>query len=114
MVHHTEFSFADKSESTNGDCATPCCQRNGSAVQNVDSRIDPNQQNVTLQTRETRPSKMEIYHHWIMIVHMAKWKDLTKWNEENTIIDWIIHMGRIVKFVLPAPSRLWREGSTYE
>ena len=59
---------------------------------------------------------MEIYHrdHWIIIVHMAIWKDLTKLNEENTIIDWIIHMGRIVKRVLPAPSRLRREGSTYE
>ena len=42
---------------------------------------------------------MEIYHrdHWIMIVYMAIWKDLTILNEENTIIDWIIHMGRIVK-----------------
>ena len=40
---------------------------------------------------------MEIYHrdHWIMIVPMAKWKDLTKWNEENTMMDWINHMGRI-------------------
>ena len=59
---------------------------------------------------------MEIYHrdNWIIIVHMAIWKDLTKLNEENTIIDWIIHMGRIVKCVLPAPSRLRREGSTYE
>ena len=31
---------------------------------------------------------MEIYHrdHWIIDVHMATWKDLTKWNEENTIM----------------------------
>ena len=37
----------------------------------------------------TRQSKMEIYHrdHWIIIVHTAIWKDLTKLNEENTIID---------------------------
>ena len=46
-AHHTEFRFEDKSESTNGDCVTPCCQQNGSAVQNVDLRIDPNQQIVT-------------------------------------------------------------------
>ena len=55
---------------------------------------------------------MEIYHrdHWIIIVHTATWKDLTKWNEENTMIDWINHMGRIVKHVFPMPSRLRREG----
>ena len=37
---------------------------------------------------ETRPSKMEIYHrdHWIIIVHIAIWKDFNKWNEENTKI----------------------------
>ena len=54
---------------------------------------------------------MEIYHrdHWIMIVHMAKWKDLTKWNGENTIIDLINHMGRIVEHVYHMPSRLRRE-----
>ena len=42
----------------------------------------------------TRPSKMEIYHrdYWIIIVHMAIWKDLTKWNEENTVMDGINHM----------------------
>ena len=64
----------------------------------------------------TRPSKMEIYHrdHWIIIVHMATWKDLTKWNEENTIMDWINHMGRIVKRVFPVPSRLQREGHASE
>ena len=41
---------------------------------------------------------MEIYHrdHWIIIVHMAIWKDLTKWNEENTIFHWINYMGRMV------------------
>ena len=46
---------------------------------------------------------MEIYHrdHWIIIVHMATWKDLTKLNEENKIIDWINHMGMIVKGMLP-------------
>ena len=55
---------------------------------------------------------MEIYHrdHWIIIVHTATWKDLTKWNEENTIIDWINHMGSSVKHVFPMPSRLRREG----
>ena len=49
----------------------------------------------------TRPSKVEIYHrdHWIIIVHTATWKDLTKWNEENTINDWINHMERMVKHV---------------
>ena len=54
---------------------------------------------------------MEIYHrdHWIMIVHMDTWKDLTNWNEENTMIDWINHMGRIVKRVFPVTSRLTRE-----
>ena len=37
---------------------------------------------------------MEIYHRdcWIIIVHMAIWKDLTKWNEENTVMDGINHM----------------------
>ena len=57
----------------------------------------------------TRPSKMEIYHrdHWIIIVHTATWKDLTKWNEENTISDWINHMGRIVEHVFPKPSARW-------
>ena len=56
---------------------------------------------------------MEIYHrdNWIIIVHMAKWKDLTKWNEENTIMDWINH---IVKRVFPVPSRLQREGHASE
>ena len=55
---------------------------------------------------------MEIYHrdHWIIIVHTATWKDLTKWNEKNTIIDWTNHMGRIVEYVFPMPSRLRREG----
>ena len=48
---------------------------------------------------------MEIYHrdHWIIIIHTAKWKDLTRWNEENTIIDWINHMGRIVEHMFPMP-----------
>ena len=61
---------------------------------------------------ETRPSKMEIYHrdNWIIIVHTATWKDLTKWNEENTIIDWNNYVGRIVKHVFPMLSRLRREG----
>ena len=51
---------------------------------------------------------MEIYHrdHWIIIVHMAIWKDLTKWNEEDTIIDCINHMGRIVKRVFPVLMRM--------
>ena len=59
---------------------------------------------------------MEIYHrdHWIIIVHTATWKDLTKWNEENTIMDWINHVGRIVKRVFPVPSRLQREGHASE
>ena len=59
---------------------------------------------------------MEIYHrdHWIIIVHMATWKDLTKWNEENTIMNWINHMVRIVKCVFPVPSRFQREGHTSE
>ena len=59
---------------------------------------------------------MEIYHrdHWIIHVHMANWKDLTKWNEENTISDWINHMGRIVKRVFPVPSRLQRGGHASE
>ena len=59
---------------------------------------------------------MEIYHrdHWIIDVHMATWKDLTKWNEENTIMDWINHMGMIVKRVFPVPSRLQREGHASE
>ena len=58
---------------------------------------------------------MDIYHrdHWIIDVHMATWKDLTKWNKENTIMDWINHMGMIVKRVFPVPSRLQREGHTY-
>ena len=55
---------------------------------------------------------MEIYHrgHWIIIVHTATWKDLTKWNEENTIVDWINNMGRIVEHVFLLLSRLRREG----
>ena len=55
---------------------------------------------------------MEIYHrgHSIIIVHTATWKDLTKWNEENTIVDWINNMGRIVEHVFPLLSRLRREG----
>ena len=59
---------------------------------------------------------MEIYHrdHWIIIVHMAIWKDFNKWNEENTKMDWINHMGRIVKHVIPVPSRLQREGNASE
>ena len=44
-----------------------------------------------------------------MIVHMATWKDLTKWNEENTIMDCINHMWRIVKRVFSVPSRLQHE-----
>ena len=61
---------------------------------------------------KTRPSKIKIYHrdHWIIIVHMATWKDLTKWNEENTIIDWNNYVGRIVKHVFPMILRLRREG----
>ena len=56
---------------------------------------------------------MEIYHrdHWIMVVHKAKWKDVTIPNEENTIIDWINHMGSIVEHVFPMPSRRRREGA---
>ena len=54
--------YEDKSESTDGDSVTPCCQRNGSAVQNVDSRIDPNQQIVTLKTRETTNCMVEFLH----------------------------------------------------
>ena len=59
---------------------------------------------------------MEIYHrdNWIMIVDMATGKGLTIWNEENTITDWINHMGRIVKRVFPVPSRLQREGHASE
>ena len=59
---------------------------------------------------------MEIYHrdHWIIVVHTATWKDLTKWNEENTIIDWINHMGMIVERVFPVPLRLRREGHACE
>ena len=55
---------------------------------------------------------MEIYHrdHWMIIFHTGTWKDLTKWNEENTIMDWINHMGRIVEHVFSVPSRLRREG----
>ena len=51
---------------------------------------------------------MEIYHrdHWIIIVHMAIWKDLTKWNEGNTVMNWINHMGRIVKRVFPVRMRM--------
>ena len=45
---------------------------------------------------------------------MATWKDLTKWNKENTIMDWINHMGMIVKRVFPVPSRLQREGHASE
>ena len=48
--------------------------------------------------------------HYIIIVHTATWKDLTKWNEENTIIDWNNYVGRIVKHVFPMLSRLRREG----
>ena len=46
---------------------------------------------------------MEIYHrdHWAIIVHMAQWYDLIKGTEENTSIDWISHIGRILKRVLP-------------
>ena len=67
-------------------------------------------------TEETRPSKMEIYHrdNWIIIVHMATWKDLTKWNEENTTMDWINYIGRMVKRVFAVPSRLQREGRASE
>ena len=59
---------------------------------------------------------MEIYHrdHMIIDVHMAIWKDLTKWIDENTIMDWINHMGMIVKRVFPVPSRLQREGHASE
>ena len=55
---------------------------------------------------------MEIYHrdHWIM----ATWKDLTKWNEENTTMDWINYVGRMVKRVFAVPSRLQREGRASE
>ena len=52
----------------------------------------------------------DIRDHWIIIVHTVTWKDLTKWNEENTISDWINHMGRIVEHVFPMPSRLRRDG----
>ena len=50
---------------------------------------------------------MEIYHrdHWMIFVHTARLKDLTKWNEENTIMDWINHMGRIVEQVFSVPLR---------
>ena len=61
-VHRTKCWFEFKPESTNGDSVTPCCQRNGSAVQNVDSRIDPNQQIVTLKTRETTNFTVEFLH----------------------------------------------------
>ena len=59
---------------------------------------------------------MEIYHrdNRIIIVHIATWKDLITWNEENTIMDWINHTGRIVKCVFPVPSRLQREGYVSE
>ena len=55
---------------------------------------------------------MDVYHrdHWIIDVHIATWKDLTKWNKEKTIIDWINHMGSIVKHVFPMLSRLRLEG----
>ena len=45
---------------------------------------------------------MEVYHrdHLIITVHITTWNDLTKWNEENKIIDWINHMGMIVKRML--------------
>ena len=56
---------------------------------------------------------MKIYHqdHWITIFHMATWKDLTKGIEENKYIDWISHVGRIVKRVLPISLR--RSGHGY-
>ena len=46
--------------------------------------------------------------------HNCPWKDLTKWNEVNTIMDWINHVGRIVKRVFPLPSRLQRESHAPE
>ena len=48
-AHHTEFRFEDKSESTNGDCVTPCCQQNGSTAQNVDSMGIPKSTNGDIQ-----------------------------------------------------------------
>ena len=62
---------------------------------------------------------MEIYHrdHLIIIVHMTTWNDLTIWNEENTIIDWINGKDRqACVFLAFAPSArrpwslLWTSG----
>ena len=46
---------------------------------------------------------MEVYHrdHLIITVHITTWNDLTKWNEENKIIEWINNVGMIVKSMLP-------------
>ena len=65
---------------------------------------------VAFSPNKTRPSKMEIYHrdHWIIIVHTATWKDLTKWNEENTINDWINHMEGMVKHVSSMLASIWK------
>ena len=50
----------------------------------------------------TRPSKMEVYHR-DFIVHTGHIElfEQRDWREQQNIIDWINHIGRIVKHMLP-------------
>ena len=53
----------------------------------------------------TRPSKMEVYHR-DFIVHTGHIElfEQRDWREQQNIIDWVNHIGRIVKHMLPAMS----------
>ena len=57
---------------------------------------------------ETRPSKMEVYHRGLknIIVHTGhmEWFEQRDWKEQQNIIDWVNHIGRIVKYMLPVMS----------
>ena len=92
-VHRTECWFEDKPESTNGDSFTPCCQQNGSAVQNVVSMIDPNQQIVTLKTRETTNCTVGFIHThqqvcwstlWVNHSDCSFWAHFNKWGHPES------------------------------
>ena len=56
----------------------------------------------------TRPSKMEVYHRGLknIIVHTGhmEWFEQRDWKEQQNIIDWVNHIGRIVKYMLPVMS----------
>ena len=78
-VHCTECWFEDKPESTNGDSVTSCCQQNGSAVQNVDSRIDQNQ-----QIKLSKQEKQQIVR-WDSPIHINKFVD-QQYGSTNQIV----------------------------